>query len=439
MAIQADGKIIVAGRVQTGTNGFDFAVCRLNSNGTFDTSFGTAGTGKVTVSFDIAGTKNDECTDVLIQPDGKIVMTGTVSFSVDIDFAIVRLTSGGILDTTFGLSTGKRTYALDLGGAKTILPPRPSCRVTARSSSGSYSDTATKHDASLIRVTSDGTLDNTFGTSTPARSISATTPPDAFDKINDVTAERWQDCRRRPDQVFSGADLDYAFARLNSDGSFDNSFNGNGRRSVAIDLGGSKTDIATSVLIQPDGKILASGFSDSGVASIDEYSVVRLNSDGSGDNTFGPGGIRDTYLGFNQLAFGMVLVSDGIVIAGYQDGAMGFDFYIARLVRDQWVVASADQGGPPTVKIFTPTGTLLYRFDACGAAFTGGRAVRRHRRHHRRRRARDFTARGRAARFCQRLQRLHLCVDSLIQVYGNGFNLGVNLTVGDVIGSSAQS
>jgi hypothetical protein len=50
----------------------------------------------------------------------------------------------------------------------------------------------------------------------------------------------------------------------------------------------------------------------------------------------------------------------------------GTDFGVMRLIRDQWVVVSADRGGPPTVKVMTPTGTVLYQFDAFDPSFTGG-------------------------------------------------------------------
>ena len=86
MAIQADGKIVVAG----GSNS-DFAVARYNSNGTLDTSFD--GDGKLTTDFrgyDLANT-------MAIQADGKILVAG----GSDSDFAVARYNSNGTLDTSF--------------------------------------------------------------------------------------------------------------------------------------------------------------------------------------------------------------------------------------------------------------------------------------------------------------------------------------------------
>jgi uncharacterized delta-60 repeat protein len=98
VAIQPDGKIIVAGEGQ-GAFDTDIAVVRYNDDGTVDTSFGPAGTGIVTTAIT---SEYDGARAVAIQDDGKIVVAGysndTVSYT---DFTVVRYTSGGTLDTTF--------------------------------------------------------------------------------------------------------------------------------------------------------------------------------------------------------------------------------------------------------------------------------------------------------------------------------------------------
>lgn len=100
--IQADGKILVAGDSTT-TSGRDFALVRYNANGTLDTSFGNGG--KVTTDF--AGF-DDGAVSVHLQPNGKIILTGTAQNSSDSDFAVARYNSDGTLDTSFG-TNGKIT------------------------------------------------------------------------------------------------------------------------------------------------------------------------------------------------------------------------------------------------------------------------------------------------------------------------------------------
>jgi uncharacterized delta-60 repeat protein len=103
--VQTDGKILAAGFSFNGAT-YDFAVVRYNSNGSLDTSFN--GTGKVTTSI---GTSDDQGHSVAIQSDGKIVVAGFSDNGSNYDFAVVRYNSNGSLDTSFN-GTGKVTTDL---------------------------------------------------------------------------------------------------------------------------------------------------------------------------------------------------------------------------------------------------------------------------------------------------------------------------------------
>jgi uncharacterized delta-60 repeat protein len=103
VAIQADGKIVVAGRAPT-YNTVDFALMRMNYEGSYfsyDTTFGTDG--KVTTDFGPLGALGGGASSAAIQADGKIVAVGSTSVSEPAsDFALARYNSDGSLDTTFG-------------------------------------------------------------------------------------------------------------------------------------------------------------------------------------------------------------------------------------------------------------------------------------------------------------------------------------------------
>jgi uncharacterized delta-60 repeat protein len=118
VSTQTDGKIVVSGYVSNGTNN-DFAITRLNADGSFDTTFDSDG--MQTIAF---GTSNEQAFSHKIQSDGKIVVVGE-SFITNYDFAIVRLNSNGFLDTTFN-GTGKKTIdflsSIDKGRSFEILP-----------------------------------------------------------------------------------------------------------------------------------------------------------------------------------------------------------------------------------------------------------------------------------------------------------------------------
>ena len=93
VAVQPDGKIVVAGFATRNGIDSDFALVRYNADGTLDPSFGTDGI----VTTDL-GTRGDDARAIAIQPDGRIVVAGTP----DEDIALARYTTGGTLDATFG-------------------------------------------------------------------------------------------------------------------------------------------------------------------------------------------------------------------------------------------------------------------------------------------------------------------------------------------------
>jgi uncharacterized delta-60 repeat protein len=98
VALQADGKVLVAGASDTGAaNDYDMAVVRLNDDGTLDSSFGAGGQ----ATFDIAG-EYDAAQALSVLADGKILLGGQSNLAGDADFATLRINADGSLDTTFG-------------------------------------------------------------------------------------------------------------------------------------------------------------------------------------------------------------------------------------------------------------------------------------------------------------------------------------------------
>ena len=96
VAIQADRRIVAAGVSGDGVGGNDFVLARYKRDGTLDTDFDTDG--KVTTDF---GSRFEEASSVIIQPDGKIVAAGTSGDFSLTDFALARYNSDGSLDTSF--------------------------------------------------------------------------------------------------------------------------------------------------------------------------------------------------------------------------------------------------------------------------------------------------------------------------------------------------
>ena len=111
-------------------------------------------------------------------------------------------------------------------------------------------------------------------------------------------------------------------------GTLDNSFDLDGKRTTPI---GSGDDYASGVALQPDGKIIAVGYSYNG--SDDVFALARYNSDGSLDDTFGEGGKRTTPIGSgNDYALSVALQSDGKIVAvGYSSNGSNYDFALIRV------------------------------------------------------------------------------------------------------------
>jgi uncharacterized delta-60 repeat protein len=172
VAVQPDGKIIVVGSIEVpGTTNHDFAIVRLKSNGSLDTSFGT--NGEQIISFDsISGYANDVASAVVLQPDGKIVVAGSaqdrpIDQSGYSDFAVARLNANGSLDTSFGVwHNGLQCFTDGIGihvSANAVALDGNGNIVLAGDFFIHGSEGPTQQALAIIRLNPDGTLDRTFG------------------------------------------------------------------------------------------------------------------------------------------------------------------------------------------------------------------------------------------------------------------------------------
>jgi uncharacterized delta-60 repeat protein len=311
MALQADGKIVVAGSsVISGTT--DFALTRYTSTGALDTTFD--GDGKVTTPI---GSSTDLAEALAVQSDGKIVAAGWIS-GATIDFALVRYTSSGALDPTFGTG-GKVTTPIGTStDAITGIAIQPDGKIVVVG----YSTIGATVDFALARYTVTGALDPTFGAGGKV-----TTPIGATD--DQATSVAIQEDGRivAAGLAFNGPQPDFALARYTSTGALDATFGAGGKVTTPI---GSGDDQAYDVAIQADDKIVAAGHSFNG--SNNDFALVRYTSIGGLDSGFGAGGKVTTPFGpGHDEARGMALQDDGkIVVAGHGSNGSNDDFALAR-------------------------------------------------------------------------------------------------------------
>jgi uncharacterized delta-60 repeat protein len=167
VALAADGKIVAAGRVNTGTanTASDFTTVRYNADGTLDLGFGNNG---IVIHPIGPGNTRDECMGVVITPDNKIVLGG-YSGNLNPDFALTRYTSNGFLDTAFGNNgtiftdfdnQEQEDFAMAIGiqsDGKILLTGN--VNVEVHEPGGPVQ----RFVVGLVRYTTDGQLDATFG------------------------------------------------------------------------------------------------------------------------------------------------------------------------------------------------------------------------------------------------------------------------------------
>jgi uncharacterized delta-60 repeat protein len=151
---------------------------------------------------------------------------------------------------------------------------------------------------------------------------------------------------------YNGSNYDFAVVRYNTNGSLDTTFDTDGKVTTAI---GSSTDRATSVVLQSDGKIVVAGWSYNG--SNNDFAVVRYNIDGSLDTTFDTDGKVTTAVGLGEdFAISVVLQSDGkIVAAGVSNNGTNDDFAVVRYNTNGSLDTTFDTDGKVTTAIGSGT------------------------------------------------------------------------------------
>lgn len=318
IALQSDGKIVVAGDALSAQGPPDVAVARYNVDGSLDTSFGSGG--RVTTDF-IA--RSDVGLAIAVQPDGKIVVAGGANLdTTQFDFALVRYNPNGSLDSTFG-NGGKVTTDFNGGlDSAAAIALQGDGKIVA----AGFATAGDAHMA-LARYNSNGTLDTTFGAGGKV-----------ITNINGTRDFAYAVAIQSDGKIVAGGStlvpgpsfVMFALARHNTDGSLDSTFGSGGKVTTNVVFGDGEDDEIYALAIQPDGRILAAGKAN----FAQDFGMVRYQSNGSLDTAFGTNGVVTTdFSGGIDRAFGMVLQIDGkIVLAGVanQQSASNGDFGLAR-------------------------------------------------------------------------------------------------------------
>lgn len=337
-----NGKIyaIGYGGVDNSATKLDFALVRYNADGSLDNTFGDSG--KVFTSI---GTVNDYATCMLMQPDGKIVLAGyTVIAGNNTAIAIVRYNSNGSLDQSFG-NNGIISYDIDSqNDVITDISLQNDGKIVV---TGSSQTASLRSRALTLRYNSNGSLDNSFGNAglviTDLSNLIA-----SYEGVNVSRSVKIQEDGKivvGASYHIPGNSFRSCVFRLNPNGSLDTSFDGDGIATTDFN----DVSLIFSIDIQPNGKIVTFGQAVS--SGSQQFALTRHNSDGSLDQSFGSNGkVLTLFENETAFGRGLVVLADKLLVSGYINNInTGFSkFAAARYNYDGTLDNNFGVGGKTT-------------------------------------------------------------------------------------------
>ena len=324
LALQPDGKIVVAG-VSDVSGSKDFALVRYNPDGTLDQTFGHGGL----VTLSMRAMTADIIHGIAIQPDGKIVAAGVTFEDVFTlrphgDFMVARLMPDGSRDLMFGIAGVTTTdFSKESYDEPYAIVLQPDGKVVL----GGYTNTGGgpgvlfgADNLALARYMPNGLLDGSFGDagkvvfdagSLDERILALALAPDGS-----LLAGGYTNGEQRSDLLL---------AHLRTDGRLDHGF-GNTGKGFAIDDLGTNSERISSLVLQPDGMVVAGG--QTAEADNADFAVFRFDRGGHFDPSFGRKGVATfDFGGREDRVHALALQRDGKIVAVGQSEA---DFALVR-------------------------------------------------------------------------------------------------------------
>ena len=266
IAVQPDGKIVICGYAYIGDTNINMVVHRIKADGTLDNTFGTGGT----VFLDRSGGAIDRANRVIVAPNGKIYVGGYMTILGEDYFIVHRLNPNGSPDSTFSLDGN---IFVDMN-AEAIMTDMDVAADGSVILSGAIDDNGITKMV-LIKIKNNGQLDDSFASS----GVKKFTPG-----LN-VEAGLWG-VRFLPDGKIIGAGVklsngsDALIVRLEANGLYDATFNGNGYK--VYDLANGATNAFTHLELLATGKMLLLAYTR--INNIEKGVLVQLNSNGAIDS-----------------------------------------------------------------------------------------------------------------------------------------------------------
>jgi uncharacterized delta-60 repeat protein len=311
LVVQPDQKIVIAGRAYI-TDWWYPTLIRINTDGTLDSTFN--GDGIASGDVQHSTTLYAEADALVMQPDGKFLYTFYLDFFGGDGLAVTRFNSDGSIDTDFGVNGTTTVIAMAYSNYSNSLLLQGDGKILVVGSGQEYENAPSA--AVAVRFTADGLLDETFA-------------DDGIFTFSQGNGTLGIDAKQSTDGKivmacstgYSGYQ-DYVIIRLNDNGTFDNTFNEDGI--VNFNISG-LFDAPQFLTLREDGSIIVVGYSYSDDGTNIDWAMVSLTSGGELDSEFGNDGVVIAALGDgDDIAESVAIAPDGkIIVAGYYE-----DFFI---------------------------------------------------------------------------------------------------------------
>lgn len=291
-------------------------------DGTIDSSFAIDGHTMTQVLED----KRSASTDIIVLEDGKVLASGTYDNFGRPGLVVVRYNPDGSVDTSFGEEGFALTFFADtqVEGVTNTMALQSDGKIVL----SGYSTSAVNYDMGLARLTADGKIDSSFGNN-GSLLISLS---DGHDYAYDMAIQDDDNI------VLAGRADKGCVVRLLPDGQLDSSFGDNGVARIKIAYDDEVVDLRV-VKLQSNGKIIAGGYFS--YWSINP-AIVKLNSDGSYDNSFAGDG-RMVVDELSQMLTSIVLLNGNQMLVLGSDG--GSNVELAKINPDSTLVSNFGTNG----------------------------------------------------------------------------------------------
>lgn len=342
VAIQTDGKIVVTGGgYKYAYPKFDFSVARFFADGKPDSSFGNNG-----ITITNIDSSNGQSNAVVIQKNGKIVITGTTNKGNAYALAVVRYNTDGKIDESFGASGIATLYRSGF-----LIMSNVSCtinddgKIIAAGSLHTVQNPA--NDIFLFRFNGNGTPDSSFGTNGQVTTGFSGNDENAS-AIYSLKKNKLLVCASIMNE---NTRSDFAVIKFNDDGTTDKSFGKNGIAKAHFG-GNDQNDFAYDMAVQSNGQIIVGGYSYNIPRQYALLALARFNSNGDIDTSFGRQGISTLPTAYkNSQASTLAIQSGNKVIAGGFIQLKGKNYFDVLLSRFDLNITVAKAAASPFMQI----------------------------------------------------------------------------------------